>query len=57
MTGENREYCHGFPSENLAKVRTNFQALSEFDYCYLVLRYRRFLKVNFNVLFDDQLEF
>ena len=38
-------------------MRNNSQALSEFDCCYLVLRYRRFLKANFNVQFDDQLEF
>ena len=49
--------CCGFPSEKLAKVRNNSQLLSEFDCCYLVLRYRRFLKANFNVQFDDQLEF
>ena len=30
---------------------------SEFDCCYFVLRYRRFLKAKFNVQFDDQLEF
>ena len=46
-----------FPVGKLAKGRNNSQALSEFDCCFLVLRYRRFLKANFNVQFDDQLEF
>ena len=53
----NLSKCCGFPSEKLAKVRNNSQLLSEFDCCYLVLRYRRFLKANFNVQLDDQLEF
>ena len=43
--------------EKLAKVRNNSWALSEFDCCFLVLKYRRFLKANFNMQFDDQLEF
>ena len=46
-----------FPSEKLVKVRNNFYALSEFHCCFLVLKYRRFLKANLNVQFDDQLEF
>ena len=49
--------CFVNTSEKLAKARKNSQALSEFDYCYLVLRYRRFLKANFNVQFDVEIEF
>ena len=40
-----------FPVGKLAKVKNNSQGLSEFDCCYLVLRYGRFLKANFNVQF------
>ena len=47
----------GFPPEKLAKVGNHSQALSEFDCTCLVLRYRCFLKANFNVQFDDQFEF
>ena len=53
----NTAVVSGFPSETRAKVRTDSQALSEFDCCFLVLRYHCFLKANFNVQFDDQVGF